>query len=393
MYDYLVHILLDLIGILLIFKWLRIQIREYRSLKNKADFFQLKRIRFFVLVMVILLIPLIVVNFTNIEDNNHLSDKNIEENNYLYAILISFLITAVWLIYVVRLDIFNKEKKRNIIITLLLSIVLTLFTSYPYRFIHSLGFTDSLNVFKSLMYDVFGIGLIEETVKLIPLLIMLKVTKAIDEPYDYILYASISALGFSFVENAMYLNNFGLQIINARALFSTVAHMTFSSMIAYGLFLVRFKHTRYPPVLVISVFFFFAIFSHGFYDFWLINPVVVNFRGLTTVFFLITIHIWFSIKNNTMNTSNYYDVAKTMNNDGLKIYLIIGLLSIFMVSYIYVAFKANSDEANRFFMQSVVVYGYIIFYLIATLTKYNLVKGLLKPFKFTLHFLIPKIKK
>ena len=393
MYDYLVHILLDLVGIILIFKWMRIQIREYRTLENKAEFFKFKRIRFFVLVIVILLIPIMVINFTPIENNNHLTDKNIEENNYLYAILISFMITAVWLIYVVRLDIFNKEKKRNIIITLLLSILLTLFTDYPYALIHELGFNDSLNPLKSLLYDVFGIGLIEETVKLIPLLIMLKVTRAVDEPYDYILYASISALGFSFVENAMYLNNFGLYIINSRALYATVAHMTFSSMIAYGLFLVKFKHTKYPPVLVISLFFLFAIFSHGFYDFWLINPVVTKFSGLTTLFFLITIHIWFSIKNNTMNTSNYFDVTKTINNDGLKIYLIISLLSIFMLSYIYVAFKANSEDANRFFMQSVVVYGYIIFYLIATLTKYNLVKGLLKPFKFTLHFLIPKIKK
>ncbi|MEZ4841071.1 MAG: PrsW family glutamic-type intramembrane protease [Flavobacteriaceae bacterium] len=343
--------------------------------------------------MAILLVPLSIVNLTPLESRYHLSSSYFEENNYIYAIAISFLICAVWLIYIIRLDIFNSEKKRNILLTLLLSIVLTLFTEYPYLWIHSLGFIDSVEPLQSIIYSIFGIGLIEETIKFIPLFIILKLTKAIDEPYDYILYASVSALGFSFVENALYLNASGLHIINARALYATVAHMTFSSMIGYGLFLIKFKHTSYPNIVVFIVFFFFAIFSHGFYDFWLINPTVANLNGLTTLFFLITIHIWFSIKNNTINTSNYYDATKKIDNDALKIYLIISLLSIFMLSYVYVAFTENSKEANIFFVKSALVYGYIIFYLIATLTKYNMVKGLLKPFTFTLRFLIPKIRK
>jgi len=393
MHNYIVYIVLDLIGLVLIIKWAIFQVKEYKLLKNKLDFFRFRRFKFFVIAMVILLVPLIVINLTSIEEINHLASTEIEANNYIYAILVSFLISSIWLIYIVRLDIFDKEKKRYILLVLILSVLLTLFTEYPYAFIHRLGFTDSLNPFDSFIYNVFGIGLIEETIKLIPLLIILKFTKAIDEPYDFILYASASALGFAFVENSMYLNLYGLDIINARALYATVAHMTFSSMIAYGLFLIKFKHSSYHPILVFAVFFFFAIFSHGFYDFWLINKFVSDYSGLTTLFFLATIHIWFSIKNNTMNTSNYYDETKKINNDRLKIYLIISLLSIFMLSYIYVALESNSEKANLFFMRSVLVYGYIIFYLIVTLTKYDLVKGLLKPFKWDLRFFIPKIRK
>jgi len=386
----MVNYILNFIGLILIIKWFKNHINDLKTLKNKRMFFKVSRFKSVFITLIIILIPVLIVNFTKIEELNHITDETLKNNNYIYAIVVSFLITLIWLIYIYKLDIFNKEKKRHLFAILLLSSLFTLFAEFPYQFIHNLGFTDSENPMDSFIYTVFGIGLIEETIKLIPLLIMLRFTKAIDEPYDYILYISASALGFSLVENAMYLHQHGLEIINARALYATVAHMTFSSMIGYGLFLIRFKKTKIPAILVFLLFFFFAIFSHGFYDFWLINKAVSKFNGLTTLFLLTTVHIWFSIKNNTINTSNFYDNNKTLNNDKLKVYLIISLVSIFMLSYIYVAFKWNSKEANNFFVKSAFVYGYIIFYLIATLTKFDLAKGVLKPFKWSLRFFVPK---
>jgi RsiW-degrading membrane proteinase PrsW (M82 family) len=389
----MVNYVLDFVGLILILKWFKFQITDYKSLTNKSDYFTIDRFKYIIVTIIVVSIPLLVVNFTSIEESNHLNKAVIEQNKYIFAIAISIFITLVWLIYIYRLDLFNKEKKRNLIFIVILSSFITLFAEIPYNFIHSLGFTNSHEIIPSMIYNVFGIGLVEELMKLIPLLIVLKFTKAIDEPYDYILYASASALGFSLVENAMYLERYGLQIINARAIYATVAHMTFSSMIAYGLFLTKYKKTRYPSFLVVLVFFFFAIFSHGFYDFWVLNKSVAAYKGLTTLFLLLTIHLWFVMKNNTINASNYYDKSKVINNDRLKIYLIISLLTIFMLSYVFVAFKWNSREANAFLIQSLLVYGYIIFYLVATLTKFDIVKGVVKPFKWSLKFLVPKSKK
>jgi len=338
----------------------------------------------------VIISPVALVNFTELEVRYRLTEEVLIENNLFYAILISFLISLVWLLYILKLDIFNKEKKRHILMIFILAIFVTLLTDLPYNFIHSLGFKNSTNAIGSFLYSVFGIGLIEETIKLIPVLLMLKFTKAIDEPFDYILYASVSALGFAFVENAMYLNNFGLEIISARALYATVAHMAFSSTLGYGLFLIKFKRTKTHPFFTFVGFYFLAIFSHGFYDFWLINETVSNFSGITTLFLLLCIHIWFLLINNTINASNYFETKKEMNNDNLKKYLIFSLLSIFMFSYIYVAFKKNSNEANHFLFDSIFVYGYVIFYLIATLTKFNLVAGLLRPITASLRNIIPR---
>ncbi len=389
MFKNLAHIILNIIGFILIIKWFRLQISDFKLL-SKSNYFSINRFRSVLLVSFVVISPVALVNLTEVEVQYHLTKEVLEQNNILYAIIISFLISLVWLLYILKLDIFNREKKRHILMIFILAIFVTLLTDFPYNFIHSLGFKNSTNTISSFLYSVFGIGLIEETIKLIPVLLMLKFTKAIDEPFDYILYASVAALGFAFVENALYLNNFGLEIISARALYATVAHMAFSSILCYGLFLIKFKQTKTHPFFIFVGFYFLAIFSHGFYDFWLINETVSNFSGITTLFLLVCIHIWFLLINNTLNTSNYYEEKKKMNIDSLKKYLIFSLLSIFMFSYIYVAFKMNSDEANHFLFDSVFVYGYIIFYLVATLTKFNLVAGLLRPIKAGFRNIIPK---
>jgi RsiW-degrading membrane proteinase PrsW (M82 family) len=389
----MIKYLLDIIGFILIVKWFRVQRNDFKNLKNKSEYFKFNRFKSIFIASLLLLSPILIINFTSIETSFHITDKSLRKNNVLYAYLISFLISTVWFLYIYKLDIFNKEKKRHLIAIFLLSCAFTLLTNYPYEFIHSLGFVNRQEFWPSLAYSIFGIGFIEETIKFISFLIILKFTKAIDEPYDYILYASIAALGFSFIENAMYLNNYGLHIISARALYATVAHMTFSSIIVYGLFLIKYKKTKIPAPIIFVLFYFLAIFAHGFYDFWLINKSLTKFQGLTTLFFLATVHIWFVMKNNTINTSNYFNTSKSINNDRLKIYLIISLISVFMLSYIYVAFKFNSKQANKFLIKSAITYGYIIFYLIATLSKFDVIKGLVKPFRLNISFFIPKSRK
>ncbi len=389
----LTHIILNLIGLILIFKWFKHQYYDYKLLKGKSAFFRFKRFKSILLALFIIGVPLVVINYTDIEVINHISRNNLDKNHKLYALFTSLFISLLWLRYILKLDIFDKEKKRNILVLFVLSIFFTLLADIPYTFIHLLGFTESPNATAGFLYSVFGIGLIEETIKFIPLLIILQTTKAIDEPYDYILYASVSALGFAFVENTMYLDRFGLEIISGRALYATVAHMAFSSIIAYGLMLNKYKLSKSNPVLVFISFYFLAIFAHGFYDFWLINKSVTHLQGLSTFFLLVCIHLWFSFKNNSINVSTYYDDSIPLNNDHLKMYLTTGLLSIVMFSYVYIAFKTNSQEANTFLIESFFVYGYLIFYITATLSRYNLIQGVLQPITVRIKNIIPKKKK
>ena len=385
-----IFFILNIIGLGLILKWISYQLRAFFTFKDKKKFFTFKRFKFVGIILILVTIPILLVNKTELESLYHVPKDQIDKNLILYAAIISFLISAVWLKYILKLDIYDKEKKQHILLIIVLSVISTLFADFWYNSFHSIGIVDAKAPIQSFLYSVFGIGLIEETIKFIPLLIILKFTKAIDEPYDYILYASTSALSFAFVENIMYLHNHGLEIINARALYATVAHMTFSSTIAYGLYLNKFKAGKYSKILVFLFFYILAITAHGFYDFWIMNEVVSDYNGITTLFFLATIHIWFLMKNNTINNSNYYSKDLILNNDQLKVYLMISLLSIFMFGYLYVAFVWDAEEANHFFLNSVFAYGYILFYLIATLSNYNIIEGFMRPIRVRLGILFFK---
>jgi RsiW-degrading membrane proteinase PrsW (M82 family) len=153
-------------------------------------------------------------------------------------------------------------------------------------------------------YSIIGIGCIEEFVKIIPLLVMMRFTNAVNEPYDYIKYASLSALGFAFVENLIYFHESNLHIIHGRALTAVVSHMFNSSIIAYGMILNKYKRHE-NPYLNFIFFFALAAIAHGFYDFWLINKSASALRILTVLFILSSMYMWNSFKNNALNHSNF----------------------------------------------------------------------------------------
>ena len=129
-------------------------------------------------------------------------------SNYL-ALISSLLILISWLIYLKRIEIFDNEKLSNILLVLCLGSLSVLFVDLLSDFICVYcKFRLNGNVLNDFMYSVFAIGLIEESVKILPLLLFLKYTRFVKEPVDYIIYASVSALGFAFIENMKYFDSY-----------------------------------------------------------------------------------------------------------------------------------------------------------------------------------------
>lgn len=387
----LVDGLLVLLGGVIILVWIFYQLKDLIYLPKK-EFFKFKRFKYPLLLIIIIGIPLYIANNTNLIPFLNIEQSNIPFYN-LYCWVIAFFVSIVWLQYILKLDIYEKEKWKHIAFVFISSIITTYGCYILYPICHALGFNLNGNVVNDFFYCIFGIGLIEETVKFIPFFILLKYTKAINEPYDYLLYASVSALGFAFAENAMYLNNYGIHIVAARAFYAAVAHMTFCSTVAYGLLLKKYRFPQYPTILVFLVFFFIAMFIHGFYDFWLINKQVSSYNGITTIFLLITIHLWFTMKNNAINISPFHNEKVKLDNDKLKQYLVISLCSIFMFSYLYVVLIYGKHEGMKFFWGNMRAYGYVVFYLIISFSNYNIIKGKFNPLKISFNFIVPTLNK
>ncbi|MDD2983855.1 MAG: PrsW family intramembrane metalloprotease [Crocinitomicaceae bacterium] len=300
----------------------------------------------------------------------------------LFGFLAAFLIMGSWIMYLRKIDVFDVERWRHIIAVAMMGMILSLVT-FPLSDFNNAIFGFELNgeIINDFLYCVIGIGAIEEFVKIIPLLLILRFTKIINEPFDYIVYASISALGFAFIENLIYFDEGSLHIIHGRALISVVSHMFDSSIIAYGLMLNKYKR-RWNPYLNFLFFFALAAIAHGFYDFWLINEAASSFSIITILFFLVSLSMWNSFKNNSLNQSSFYDKNRLINNEKLADYLFYSLAGVLLFEYIALGFKFGPTMANKGFVESILSGTYLIFFLSTSLSRFKLKKGEWAPIEY-----------
>ena len=82
----------------------------------------------------------------------------------------------------------------------------------------------------------------------------MRLTRAIDKPVNLIIYGSISALGFAFMENLLPGSEWRLGAISTRASGAVVLHMTDTSLIMYGLFYSRYRVQKKLASLISSRF-------------------------------------------------------------------------------------------------------------------------------------------
>jgi len=94
-----------------------------------------------------------------------------------------------------------------------------------------------------LLYSIGITGLLEESFKLLPFILIIFRFKSFDEKTDGIIYASAIALGFASFENIEYLQYMEGWELLGRAFASPLTHCVFSSIWGYSLAVSRFKHS------------------------------------------------------------------------------------------------------------------------------------------------------
>jgi RsiW-degrading membrane proteinase PrsW (M82 family) len=186
----------------------------------------------------------------------------------LFGLMISVLITGIWLYYIVQVDLFQKEKIHFTLLCLFLGIASILFLSYPVHNFVQWAFQikhSDTGLYQLVFQQILGVGLVEEFVKLVPVFILLHFTKQVDEPIDYIYYACVSALGFAFIENIVYFQNSNSFTFIIRGFVSTLGHMMFSSVAIYGWILYKHKYQKNQEGLYLPIAtFLFAIQGNRF---------------------------------------------------------------------------------------------------------------------------------
>ncbi len=118
-------------------------------------------------------------------------------------------------------------------------------------------------------YALGVIGMIEESAKMIPFLLVIIRFREFDEPIEGIIYASFIALGFAAVENLRYLEFLSRGEAYARGFAGPVIHIVFASVWGYYIGrAVLFRRRRIATVLAMLAL---AACLHGLYDFLVIG--------------------------------------------------------------------------------------------------------------------------
>ncbi len=305
-------------------------------------------------------------------------------------IVFSFAISYLWFLFFRALDIFEKEKTGILILVFIMACVSTFLVFPLAHFIRGLGLTLDGSLLNDYLFCFLGIGVPEELVKIFPLLIILTFSKHIDEPYDFILYGGVCALGFAFIENIQYLSKTGMTALGGRALYSTVSHIFDTSIICYFMAIARYKGTNIIWAFIKG--FLLAALAHGFYDFWLISETY-SFSFATIVFFLLSIHFLTMMINNLLNISPYYQPERRLRTAKYKFYLTTYLIVLSAAGFVFILFNAGEVRAVGFAYDTAIYQSYTLAYLVISFTSLNVVHGYLMPLDRPKNVLFPLVNR
>ncbi|MCZ4410290.1 PrsW family intramembrane metalloprotease [Cryomorphaceae bacterium 1068] len=290
-------------------------------------------------------------------------------------ILIALLISWTWVDYYRMIDIYEPEDLKHVIGVFLLG-GLSVFLVFGIGdfFLDPLHLGTNGSFFNDFFYCVFGIGAVEELAKLLPFLLYYKFFKReVNEPIDFLLYGSASALGFAAFENVMYFNTHGASIIDIRAILSPMTHMFNTAIITYGIARYRFLYKR-RNYLAIAGYFLLAALSHGFYDFWILfEPVQPTGMIVTFAYFLITISIFAGILNNALSNSPFFEFEKVILSGNITQRLFAYYMLIFFTQIILLIIDNDLVFALKNFYGQLFLAGSITFITIMRMGRFTLV--------------------
>ena len=205
-------------------------------------------------------------------------------------ILISLVPVALICALVYIRDSARPEKIRHLALTFALGM---LFAVPAYRLEQQIdlwGYQDSLEWLPFTLYVFFGIALVEELCKYIPVLLVPFQKAYFDEPLDGIVYCVYAAMGFAFMEAILYSDDIMWQGALTRAALTIPAHGAFAMLSGYFLGRARLRPTAGGRFRNIALGLVWAVVAHGLYNWAILNPYAEWIMLLGVVVLLVT---WF----------------------------------------------------------------------------------------------------
>lgn len=168
------------------------------------------------------------------------------------------LIGIGYLIKVRSYDIYEKESFLKLLLVAIFGGAISVITSlFIYEFVE---------VKRNFIDAIVKIGFIEESSKLIALMIIYYfIRKDFNEIVDGIIYITAISLGFAIIENVFYVmsSNTPLLLLLQRSVYSVIGHISFSGYMGIAFYIHKKVASNYTGIALSVVL---ASLAHGFYD-------------------------------------------------------------------------------------------------------------------------------
>lgn len=286
----------------------------------------------------------------------------------------------VWMLFITEMLFIQGDKWKYIIPLFVLGAMFPIMVYVLHDLLEWLyGVLDVEFNYQSLADCIINIGIIEELVKVIPWVIFyLLYKKHFHRPVHFMLLPVVSALGFAFSENLIYVNSNDYELVFLRSSISLVMHISCSAIVGYMVWRAQLQRDRLYKLFYIFGGFFLAAVLHGLFDF------IIYGRGgyLNIIIMLITLHLFILFINNAINFSGIKDKnsAKRLHQAG--IILLVGLLVIFIAQYLVVGWHFSPGSANSMLKANAIFVVITTIYLVATFRKVKLRPRVLYKFSF-----------
>ncbi len=255
-----------------------------------------------------------------------ISNLFLKSADYTIAFISSFIFPILFLFFLQRIDVFEKEKFRDIFFVFMFGVVVSVILCVPYVLVRELLFEESSKI--NLIVTFISVAIPEEIIKIIPFIAVLKYKNFVDEPIDYLIYASASALGFVFIENIDYIFEYkdSGSIVALRSTLPAIMHILSSSIFAFGIFLyVNSKKTKYIFYGLIL-----ASATHAIYNWsWIFGNVIGSIV-------LLSLCIYYSkLIQSLLNISPFYENSKENDIHSSANFLLYVIIGVLITSSIY----------------------------------------------------------
>jgi RsiW-degrading membrane proteinase PrsW (M82 family) len=163
----------------------------------------------------------------------------------LGLLLLALYSTGVWFLLIRWWDAFEKEPWSTSVLAAGLGALSPIGVVFVRDIIYRCNFYGSTgHPVSDFLSFVFVVGLVEESVKIAPVLLLGWVSRRqMNERVDWMIYGCLSALGFSFTENYQYLVRYGMHVGLLRFFLSTPGHLSLTGVLALT---VRRIHLHEP---------------------------------------------------------------------------------------------------------------------------------------------------